>query len=95
VARVLVTPAAADDLEQIIRTRLLPEDARDRIRRSLEPLERFPVIGTPLEGRWTGFRFILGPWRWLIAVYVFDEQADVVSIVTIQDSRTESTAIAR
>jgi hypothetical protein len=35
-----------------------------------------------------GFRFILGPWRWLVIVYAFDEDADDVSVLTIQDGRS-------
>jgi hypothetical protein len=38
------------------------------------------------------YRFVLGPWRWMIIVYVFDEAADRVAIVTIQDARTAGAA---
>ena len=81
-------PAAVEDLERLILTHSLPADTVARVKRSLRPLEPFPLIGAPLEGRWTGFRFVLGPWRWLIAVYVFDQEADQVSVVTIQDARS-------
>ena len=85
--RVVVTPAALDDLERLIRTHSLPVDTKERIRHSLRPLERFPFLGAQLEGRWTGFRFLLGPWRWMIVVYVYDAAEDRVAIVTIQDGR--------
>ncbi len=85
--RVVVTPAALDDLEHLIRTHSLPVDTRERVRRSLEPLERFPLLGAELEGRWAGFRFLLGPWRWLIVVYVYDAAEDRVAVVTVQDGR--------
>ncbi len=85
--RVVVTPAALEDLERLIRTHSLPEDTRERVRRSLRPLERFPLLGSELEGRWTGFRFLLGPWRWMIVVYVYDAAEDRVAIVTVQDGR--------
>lgn len=85
--RVVVTPAALGDLERLIRTHSLPEDTRERVRRSLRPLERFPLLGSALEGRWTGFRFLLGPWRWMIVVYVYDAAEDRVAIVTVQDGR--------
>ncbi len=87
-ARVVVTPAAAEDLDRLIRTHSLPADTVTRVQRSLRPLGRFPLLGAPLEGRWEGFRFVLGPWRWLVVVYVFTEETDQVSIVTIQDARS-------
>ena len=85
--RVVVTPAALDDLERLIRTHSLPSDTRERVRHSLRALERFPLLGSGLEGRWTGFRFLLGPWRWMIVVYVYDADEDRVAVVTIQDGR--------
>jgi len=50
-------------------------------------LRDFPLLGAQLQGRWAPFRFILGPWRWLIIVYHYDRAADRVAIVTIQDGR--------
>ena len=84
--RVLVTPAARDDLARLIRTHSLPRDTTRRVVRSLRPLAEFPLLGAPLEGRWKGFRFILGPWRWMVVVYVVDDGREQVSIVTIQDA---------
>jgi plasmid stabilization system protein ParE len=95
VTRVAVTPAAVEDLERLIATHSLPRDTRDRVRRSLEPLARFPMLGARLGGRWEGFRFVLGPWRWMIVVYVYDESADRVAIVTIQDGRASRSPTAR
>jgi plasmid stabilization system protein ParE len=88
VTAVIVTPTAREDLEGLIRTHSLPASTRERVKRSLEPLRRFPLIGAPLHGRWAGLRFILGPWRWMIAVYHYDEPAGRVSVVTIQDGRS-------
>ena len=45
-------------------------------------------MGASLDGRWHGYRFILGPWRWMLIVYAYDGEADIVSIATIQDGRT-------
>ena len=45
-----------------------------------------------LTGRWKGFRFILGPWRWMLILYAFDADADRVDLVTIQDSGTARSA---
>jgi hypothetical protein len=42
-------------------------------------------MGAALDGRWEGFRFVLGPWRWLLLVYVFIESEDRVVVVSIQD----------
>ena len=85
--RVVVTPVAADDLARLTVTHSLPADSTARFKRSLRPLAEFPLLGAPLEGQWEGFRFILGPWRWMIVLYVFDEDTDQVSIVTVQDVR--------
>ena len=93
-ARVLVAPAATADLARMIATHSLPADTRARVRRSIEPLARFPLLGAPLEGRWLGYRFILGPWRWMLIVYTYDREADVVAIATVQDGRTSAAATA-
>lgn len=94
-ARVELAEAAVEDLEALIRTHSLPADTRARVARSLRPLERFPLIGPALTGRWDGFRFVLGPWRWLLLVYVFIEAEDRVVVVTIQDGRSWSAATAK
>ena len=39
------------------------------------------------EERSVRFRFVLGPWRWLVIVYVHLEGDDRVVVVTIQDGR--------
>ena len=93
-ARVLVAPEAAADLTRMIATHSLPADTRARVRRSIEPLGRFPLLGAPLEGRWHDYRFVLGPWRWMLIVYAYDPETDVVAIATIQDGRTSTAATA-
>ena len=45
-------------------------------------------MGQALSGRWEGFRFLLGPWRWMLFVYVYLEAEDRVVVVTIQDARS-------
>jgi hypothetical protein len=95
VAHVELALAAVEDLEDLIRTHSLPADTRTRVARSLRALERFPRMGPALSGRWDGFRFLLGPWRWLLLVYVFIEPDDRVVIVTIQDARSASAASHR
>jgi hypothetical protein len=92
VASVELAHAAVEDLEDLIRTHSLPADTRKRVARSLSGLERFPLMGPALSGRWEGFRFLLGPWRWLLLVYVFIEAEDRVLVVTIQDACSSTAA---
>ena len=93
-ARVELAVSAVEDLDGLIRTHGLPPDTRERVARSLRSLAQFPNIGPALAGRWEGFRFILGPWRWLIIVYVYIETEDRVVVVTIQDARSSIAATA-
>ena len=93
-ARVELAVAAVEDLDNLIRTHSLPADTHARVARSLRSLEQFPNIGPALAGRWEGFRFILGPWRWMILVYIIIEADDRVVVVTIQDGRSSPAATA-
>jgi plasmid stabilization system protein ParE len=88
VARVELSAAAVEDLGRLIRSHSLPSDTKERFKRALRSLEQFPLLGAALGGRWTGFYFILGPWRWMVVVYVYLEAEDRVVIVTIQDGRS-------
>lgn len=92
--RVELTAAAAADLDRLIRAHSLPMDTKRRVKRSLVPLRRFPRLGPELTGRWRDFRFLLGPWRWMLIVYVFMEDDDRVVVVTIQDARSSIAATA-
>ena len=87
-AAVVVSETARADLDELIRTRGLPPSTRERVRTSLQPLADFPLLGQSLGGRWREFRFILGPWPWLLLVYLYEEPAERVTVVTIQDSRS-------
>ncbi|MPZ87987.1 MAG: hypothetical protein GEU81_07910 [Nitriliruptorales bacterium] len=91
-ARVELAAAAVEDLDRLAIALSLPADTRRRLQRSLAPLERFPRLGPDLNGRWEGMRFILGPWRWMLVVYRFDESEDRVVVLTIQDSRSSRAA---
>ena len=91
-ASVELARAAVEDLDALIRSHSLPADTRLRVARSLRPLERFPRMGPALSGSWEGFRFLLGPWRWLLLVYVNLEAEDRVVVVTIQDARSATSA---
>ena len=91
-ATVLVSPRARRNLERLIETHSLPPSTVARFVASLEPLAAFPSLGAPLQGRWSAYRFILGPWRWMLIIYQYAEDRDVVGIVTVQDARSSSAA---
>jgi plasmid stabilization system protein ParE len=92
VARVELAASAVEDLDRLIRSHSLPADTRERVKRSIAHLVRFPLLGAELGGRWSGFRFILGPWRWMILVYVYLDDDDRVVVVTILDGRSSTFA---
>jgi len=83
VARVELSAATAEDLHAVIASHELPDDTPARVARSLRPLERCPDVGVALTGRWSGMRFLHGPWRWMLLIsLVLDER-----VVTIQGAR--------
>lgn len=87
--RVIVTPEAVAALERLIVSHSLPADTRKRFRRSLEPLDSFPHLGRELRGGgYDGLRFVLGPWRWMVVVYEYDDEDDLVGVLTVQDARS-------
>ncbi len=86
---------AAEDLSRLRTTHRLPSDTNERLKRSIRSLGQFPRLGTLLDsGGWEGFRFVLGPWRWMVIVYDYYEDEDRVVIATIQDGRSSSAATA-
>jgi hypothetical protein len=76
-------------------THSLPADTRARVQRSLRVLERFPSVGRRLDESWAPLRFILGPWRWLVLVYVHDRGMDLVRVLTIEDARSSTSVTHR
>ena len=88
--RVELAAAAAEDLDRLILTHSLPANTKARLQRTMRPLERFPLLGAELGGRWTNFRFVLGPWRWMVVVYAYLEDQDRIVVVTIQDGRSSA-----
>jgi plasmid stabilization system protein ParE len=94
-AQVELARSAVEDLRRIILTHSLPPDTLRRVRASLEPLRAFPRLGQELEGRWHGFRFVVGPWRWMLMVYRHIPEDDRVVVVTVQDARTSSAVTTR
>lgn len=91
-ATVELALAAVEDLDSLVRTHSLPADTRQRVARALAPLERFPMLGPELTGRWQGYRFLLGPWRWMVMVYLHLPDENRVVVVTIQDARASPLA---
>lgn len=92
--RVVVTEAAVGELRTLISSNRLPEDTVERVRRSLRALEDFPELGAPLGGAFAGRRFLLGPWRWMIVIYRFDPDRDLVAVLAIVDGRTSTSPAA-
>lgn len=87
-AQVIVSPQAQRDVDEAISRLSLPADTWSRIARSLRVLETFPLSGPGLDGRWAPTRFALGPWSWMLLLYVYDEASDRVFIVSMHDARS-------
>lgn len=90
--RVLVTPRALLDLREAVATLGLPANWSVRVARRLRGLETFPRLGPELP-RARGLRYLLGPWPWMIIVYRFDEDADAVWILSVQDARSSTSPL--
>lgn len=91
-ATVVLAASAVADLDDLIATHRLPDNTRERVRTSLQSLATFPLLGPALTGAWQGFRFVLGPWPWMLLVYVHEPEVGRVVIVTIQDARSARSA---
>ena len=88
---------ALSGLEQLVLSHHLPSDTRDRIEESARPLERFPRFGPEIGKLPDGskLRFLIGPWPWLVIVYLFIESDDRVGVVSIEDGRAASSTVSR
>ncbi len=89
-AFLLVAPAALRSLDRMITTHGLPLDTPHFVRNRIAPLSDFPLLGSPLRGKWEGMRFILGPWSWMLIVYRHDPGLDQVHVLAIEDARMAS-----
>jgi mRNA-degrading endonuclease RelE of RelBE toxin-antitoxin system len=90
-----VTRLARDELRELIEIRRLPADTRKRVSRTLLTLEEFPRAGKQLAGVWRDCRALIGPWGWLIVVYMYIETEDRIVVIAFHDARTSDAAIAR
>jgi hypothetical protein len=90
-----VTRQAREELLELIETRQLPADTRERASRSLLILDEFPRAGKQLSGVWRDCRALIGPWGWLIVVYMYIEAEDRAVVIAFHDARTSDAAIAR
>lgn len=90
-----VTRQACDELRALIETRELPADTGDRVSGSLHMLEDFPRAGRQLSGVWRDCRALIGPWGWLIVVYMYIESEDRVVVIAFHDARTSEAATAQ
>jgi hypothetical protein len=97
VARVEWAESAVAALDQLILSHSLPGDTRERVRASLRALERFPRLGPEIDklADDTELRFVIGPWPWLVVVYLYDEADDRVVVVSPEDGRAATSTIAR
>lgn len=93
-ASIEVTREARDELRELIQTRSLPSDTRARVSRSLLTLHEFPRAGKQLSGVWRDCRAMIGPWGWLVVVYMYIEPDDRVVVIAFHDARTSSAATA-
>ena len=88
---------ALSRLDQLVLSHHLPPDTRTRIEDSARPLARFPRFGPEIDELPDGgeLRFLVGPWPWLVIVYLYIESEDRVGIVSIEDGRAATATLAR
>ena len=91
-ASVVVGPAAAADLAELILTHSLPPETPERVARVLSRLEAFPDMGQRLSAHWEGTRYVVGPWPWMLVVYEHHPELERVDVLTIQDARASTAA---
>lgn len=89
---VLVAPGAWRTFATMTETHRLPPTAKMRVVARINALATFPERGRALDGRWTGFRYVLGPWPWMLIIYRVDAERSVVQVAAIQDARRAAAA---
>lgn len=94
-ARVEIARSAISDLRSLVVSHSLPPTTARRVADSLRPLQDFPLMGRRLGGDWEDLRCVLGPWRWLLVVYLYETERERVVVVTFQDARSSAAATPR
>jgi len=97
VAQVYWAESARSALDPLILSHSLPADTRARVKHSLLPLARFPRLGpeiAQLEGG-KELRFVIGPWPWLVLVYLYEKETDRVTVVSPEDGRAATATVTR
>ena len=87
-----VSGAAREDLARLLFTHKLPSDTGRRLRRSIEHLASLPLAGRALDGEWEGYRYVIGPWRWMVVIYRYNEDLDRLIVSAIHDGRSSRAA---
>jgi plasmid stabilization system protein ParE len=82
--RVVLSVDARRDLDEIISSHHLPSDTPIRVRQRLAPLAMYPLIGPALG---VTYRYLLGPWSWMLLVYRVDQPRGTVVVTAIKDVR--------
>lgn len=85
------------ELDQLILSHNLPTDTRDRVEDSAWPLAQFPRFGPAIRSEPDGaeLRFLIGPWPWLVIVYVYLQPANRVVVASVEDGRSATATITR
>jgi plasmid stabilization system protein ParE len=87
---------ALASLDQLVLSHSLPADTRERVETSAQPLARFPRLGPEIRALDDGsLRFLIGPWRWLVIVYLHLEAEQRVVVVSVEDGRAATATITR
>jgi plasmid stabilization system protein ParE len=96
-ARVQWAESARAALDRLILSHSLPADTPERIKASLQPLARFPRLGPEITRLAAAeeLRFVIGPWPWLVLVYLYDDRDDRVTVVSVEDGRAATSTVAR
>ena len=89
-AQLVFRRGAREEFARLRFTHQLPPDGWQRVLRSAEHLRFAPLAGQALDGEWGGFRYVVGPWDWMLIVYRYDEENDRAVVVLLADVRSGS-----
>lgn len=84
-------------LDRLRLTHSLPADTRHRVEATARPLERFPRLGPALRSLDGGgeLRFLIGPWPWLVIVYLYLETENRAVVMSVEDGRAAASTVRR